>query len=296
MLRNCEFYLKLISIFRILSIPKIGFVYSMNSLFKKALISLSFGTISSELFSESINEYDSVLGDHLFAVARMDQSIQDAPGAVTVITSEQIERLGIKSIPEVLRLVPGFFVDYSSPFTYVNRGPNFPTPRRLQVLVDGVSEVYPLVGLVRWETLPIPIERVARIEVVRSQSSSSYGANAFYGTVNIVSKHPNDVLGANFQISGSENGGIAYARQASTFGNTSLMLDYRKTKYDRFDEYFDSEETRNDDMEVDTLSIISNTKYDNKTFKVSVNGAHGEFEHEISAGEYAVTYPEPILV
>lgn len=235
------------------------------------------------------------MDDKVFSVARMDQSIHNTPGAVTVISSEQIERLGIKSIPEALRLVPGFFVDYSSPFTYVNRGPNFPTPRRLQVLVDGVSEVYPLVGLVRWENLPIPIERIERIEVVRSQSSSSYGANAFYGTINIISKHPNDTLGNNIQVSGSDIGGSLYARNSSSFGNSSVLIDYKKTKQDRFDEFFDSSQPRHDDMEVDSLSIVSRSSFDNKKLTLSANGTRGRFEHEVSAGEYAVTYPEPEL-
>ena len=255
-------------------------------------IPLSFTKLAA---ADSFDQFGPLVDTQIFSVARMDQSVQNTPGSVTVITAEQIERLGIKSIPEALRLVPGFFVDYSSPFTYVNRGPNFPTPRRLQVLVDGVSEVYPLVGIVRWETLPIPIERVAKIEVVRSQSSASYGANAFYGTVNIISKHANDTLGTNIQLSGSDKSGGAYARQSSKFGNTSILIDYKKTKQDRFDEFFGSNKPRHDDMDVDTFSAIATTKLDNKTLKLSANAAHGEFDHEVSAGDYAITYPKPEL-
>lgn len=266
----------------------------MCSHFKQALYVLPL-IVSKALASDSFDDFATLSSNQIFSVARMDQSIQDVPGAVTIITAEQIERLGIKSIPEALRLVPGFFVDYSSPFTYVNRGPNFPTPRRLQVLVDGISEVYPLVGIVRWETLPIPIERIARIEVVRSQSSASYGANAFYGTVNIISKHPNDTLGTNLQVSGMEKGGSAYARHSSEFGSTSVLVDYKKSKYDGFDKYYDSDEKRDDDMDVDTISVMTRTKRENKTVKFSINGAHGDFEHGVSAGEYAITYPKPIL-
>lgn len=263
----------------------------------KRMVWFLAASVSMPCFAEDDfgSEY-SFLKETVFTPALMEQSIANTPGAVTIITANQIKMLGIRSIPEALRLVPGFNVDYSSPFTYVNRGPNFPTPRRIQVLVDGVSEVNALVGLVRWETIPVPIDRVARIEVVRSQSSAAYGANAFFGTVNIISKHPEDYLGSEINVAGSDRTGFSYAKQGSQFGNTTVLVDYKKQQQDRFDTFYKSEEDRADDMDVDTLGVTSLTRLeDGSSLKFSLSGARGAFEHEVSAGEYGVTYPQPEL-
>lgn len=122
--------------------------------------------------------------------SNMTQSLRDAPGAITVITSEQISNLGLKNIPDILRLVPGMQVGQWNAWDYrvsYHGNSNF-FSRRMQVLIDGVSVYRGGIAKVDWLQLPIAIKNIARIEVTRTPSSAVYGVNAFEGVINIISK------------------------------------------------------------------------------------------------------------
>ena len=72
---------------------------------------------------------------------RLKQAIRDVPASVTVIESATIRALGISSVADALRLVPGMAVGQGSGNDYrINyHGTNGMVPRRMQVLVDGMS-------------------------------------------------------------------------------------------------------------------------------------------------------------
>jgi len=75
-------------------------------------------------------------------------------------------------------------------------------PRRMQVLLDGISVYRPSYADVSWWTLPISINDV--VEVTRPPSAASYGANSMMAVINIKTKDPYDVnrLGAQGKIGG----------------------------------------------------------------------------------------------
>jgi outer membrane receptor for ferrienterochelin and colicins len=120
----------------------------------------------------------------------------EAPSIVTVITRSMIEALGFRSVAEALRDVPGFYViddGVTSNVTVrgVNAGPNS-WSRIIKVMVDGhpVTD-YSTGGTFLGPEL-IPIEAVESIEVIRGAGSALYGANAFLGVVNIVTRKPKE--------------------------------------------------------------------------------------------------------
>lgn len=128
---------------------------------------------------------------------KLPTAIEDVPASVTVITGDTIRRLGITSIYEALRLVPGMEITRKSapdsPDVRVNyHGTNTSAPRRMNVLVDGVSVFQPAFARVSWTRLPIAVEDVERIEVARGPNSAIYGPNSMLAVVNIISKHPTD--------------------------------------------------------------------------------------------------------
>ena len=65
----------------------------------------------------------------------------------------------------------------------------------MQVLVDGRSVYQPSIGGVRWDTLPLAMADIDRIEVVRGPNAASFGANALTGVINIITRHPVEVEG-----------------------------------------------------------------------------------------------------
>ncbi len=128
----------------------------------------------------------------VLTVSRLPQPIQDTPGAVTVIDAEQIAASGYRDLARLLRLVPGMQVGQERGndqwVTYHGLGADY--PNQMQVLIDGRSVYSPYYfGGADWNALPITLDDIERIEVVRGSDSAAYGANAFLGVVNIITRH-----------------------------------------------------------------------------------------------------------
>jgi iron complex outermembrane receptor protein len=133
----------------------------------------------------------------VLSASRLLQPLSEAPVAVTVIDQDMIRASGFRDIPDLLRLVPGFSVAYTQFNTwtgaYHGLGDGF--FRRFQVRVDGRSIYSPHNGAVYWSDLPLSIDDIERIEVVRGPDAAVYGANAFSGVVNIITKTAAQVPG-----------------------------------------------------------------------------------------------------
>jgi iron complex outermembrane receptor protein len=161
--------------------------------------------------------------------ARLKQSLADVPSSVTIITADMLERLNISSVAEALRLVPGMAVtQVSGTDTRVNYlGTNILVPRRLLVLIDGMSAYRPALARVDWEELPVSVEDIERIEVTRGPNSAAYGGDAMMGIVNIITKAPQSVEGASIKVrTGSLATKEVTARYAGRLGEST---EYRLT-------------------------------------------------------------------
>jgi iron complex outermembrane receptor protein len=128
----------------------------------------------------------------VLGATRLAQPLDESPAAITIIDRQMIEASGALTIPDVLRLVPGFqvghVVGHQSTVTY--HGLSDALARRMQVLVDGRSVYSPFFGGVFWDDLPLAIEDIDRIEVIRGPNGVTYGANSFSAVVNIITRHP----------------------------------------------------------------------------------------------------------
>jgi iron complex outermembrane receptor protein len=133
----------------------------------------------------------------VLSATRLSQPVTDAPSAVTIIDQEMIRASGFRDIPELLRLVPGFTVAYTRDNTWAAgyHGLGDAYSRRFQVLVDGRSIYSAHYGGVNWADLPLSIDDIERIEVVRGPDAAVYGANAFAAVINIISKTSAQVPG-----------------------------------------------------------------------------------------------------
>lgn len=128
----------------------------------------------------------------VLTASRLVQTPFDAPAPITVIDRALIEASGFTELHDLLRLVPGFIVaDWpgGSP-TVANHGLGDAYGRRLKVLIDGRTVNNPFWGNVHWQDLPIRVDDVERVEVVRGPHGAAYGANAFQGVINIVTRSP----------------------------------------------------------------------------------------------------------
>ncbi len=156
--------------------------------------------VSSETFS-LLSEEKMVI-----TPSRHLQSVDHSPSTISVITSEEIRDSGATTIPDLLRRVPGMEVTETTSSEHIvsMRGDNQLLANKLLVLIDGRSVQEELEDLLFWRSFPIGLEEIERIEIVRGPGSAIWGANAFDGVVNIISKRPADIEGTHFFISGGE--------------------------------------------------------------------------------------------
>jgi iron complex outermembrane receptor protein len=212
---------------------------------------------------------------------RLVQSLADVPASVTVIPAETIERFGIRSIAEALRLVPGMSVvratgpDYQISY----HGTNTLSPRRMNVLIDGISVYRPAFSEVIWSQLPVSIEDVARIEVTRGPNSATYGPNSMLAVVNIITKNPRDVPLADVS-SGAGSRGVrdATARAGLRWGETAVSATLGTSR----DEGFDSltqDPGGHDSLRIDRFALRSQTRIGgNATLALHASVAKGTAE------------------
>lgn len=168
---------------------------------------------------------------NVLTVSRLSQPIADAPSAVTVIDKETIRAAGIIDLPEIFRLVPGFYVGVNAGFIQNTNhvvsyhGMASAYPGNMQVLIDGRSVYEPLFGGVQWSEIPIAIQDIERIEVTRGPNAASYGANSFLGVINIITQNPNDAQGSRVSISAANGRSEQFYR----YGGKTNDLTYRVT-------------------------------------------------------------------
>lgn len=144
------------------------------------------------------------------SVSRLPQRLADAPTAVTVLDREIIKSSGARDLNDILRLVPGFQTfphnTESARVNYHGLNDEEYSPR-VQVLIDGQSQYSPLFRSgVNWLTIPVAIEDIERIEVVRGTNNVSYGNNSFLGVINIITVDPSLTGAASVSVSRGNQG------------------------------------------------------------------------------------------
>jgi iron complex outermembrane receptor protein len=156
---------------------------------------LGFTLVSGGVFAEGVADgADSYFGDFpvVLSASRLVQTVSEAPAEVTVIDQEMIKTSGAREVVDLFRLVPGMVVGQykSHQPTLGFFGFSGPLYRQLQVLIDGVSIYSSAWGGAEWSELPISLEDIERIEVVRGPNAATFGANSFLGVVNIITRDP----------------------------------------------------------------------------------------------------------
>jgi iron complex outermembrane receptor protein len=140
---------------------------------------------------------ENLMDIQIVSASRQTQKMSELSTPVSVITDEDIHYSGLTDIPGILQFTPGVDVLRLSRFRYAVgvRGLHEFTSDRTLVLVNGRSVESALFGGTSYGTLPILLEDIERIEVVRGPGGAAWGANAFNGVINIITKKPEDVLG-----------------------------------------------------------------------------------------------------
>jgi outer membrane receptor for ferrienterochelin and colicins len=120
------------------------------------------------------------------------QRAAEAPANIEIITQDDIRRSGATNIPEVLRFVVGVDVRRNG-ITNADvgvRGYNQAGNPRLQVLMDGRQLYLVEYAEVNWATIPVQLDEIRQIELIKGPNAALYGFNAVGGVINIVTYDP----------------------------------------------------------------------------------------------------------
>jgi len=129
------------------------------------------------------------------------QSQIEAPAITSVITAADIEAIGATDLDEILETVPGLHVSNAVTFnnpSYVMRGLYSTDNPEILMLINGIP-VKQLYSGNRGNTWGgMPVNTISRIEVIRGSGSAVYGADAFSGVINIITKNQAEINGTEF--------------------------------------------------------------------------------------------------
>lgn len=154
----------------------------------------------------------------VYGASRYEQQSKEAPSFVSVVTADDIKKFGYRTLAEILRSVPGFFITYDRNYQYVGvRGFGRPGDynTRVLLLVDGHrvnDNVFDQAAI--GTDFIVDVDVIERVEVIRGPASSLYGANAFLGVVNVITRRGRELRGT--EVSG----------EAASFGTYKGRLSY----------------------------------------------------------------------
>lgn len=169
---------------------------------------------------------EALLNTEVSSVLKHASGLADAPAAVTVLRREDIARLGATTLPDVLRVVPGLTVAQidGNKWAVSARGFSGFFATKLLVLIDGRSIYNSVFAGVFWDAYDIPLDNIARIEVIRGPAGVLWGSNAVNGVINIVTRSAQETQGGRVELAA---GNLEKHRADLRFGSESDSAAWR---------------------------------------------------------------------
>lgn len=188
-----------------------------------------------EYSDEYSDEFGDFYGDADFVsiATGKKKSIDKAPSIASVVTAKDIQNRGARTLSEALAIVPGLNVSRSSQLMapkFNFRGITSTFGPQTLFMINGV----PTTSIVRGDNHTVwgefPVHSISRIEVIRGPGSALYGADAFAGVINVITKTAEDNNGLNAGIGvgsfDTQNVWLNYGYKGETFsfsGNIEFL-------------------------------------------------------------------------
>ncbi len=181
---------------------------------------------------------EELLSLQVTTMSRKEELWWAAPGAIEVLTAEEIRRSTAQNLPEALRLATGIDVAQPSARSWAvsARGFNVLAANKISVLLDGRSLFTPFFSGVQWDAQDTLLDDIDRIEVVRGPVGALWGSFAVNGFVQIVTKSARDTQGTLVSAgAGTDDPGFVALRHGGRIG--------RETHYRAYAKYFKTDWT-----------------------------------------------------
>ena len=215
--------------------------------------------------------------------SRLPQPLDESPSTITVIDRALIEASGARRLADVLRLVPGFQVGYktNSLPTATYHGLSDEYARRTLLLLNGQRIFQYARGVIEWNNLPVPLENIERIEVVRGPAAAAYGSNALQAVINIQTGSAAEYPGLATRFAA---GGDGIADGFARYGDRIGALDYTLSLASQGDRGYRG---IHDDRRNTTLSFQGETR--------AAAGGELQLQAGLARGDYQIQDPNPAL-
>jgi outer membrane receptor for ferrienterochelin and colicins len=225
-----------------------------------------------DLGEASLEELGSI---QVYSASKHLQSASDAPASVTVITADEIQKYGYRTLADILESVRGFYITYDRDYSFVGVrgfGRLGDWNSRILVLVDGhrINDNILGEGFLGSEFL-VDVDLIERVEIIRGPTSSLYGDEAFFAVINVITRKPPQIKG--FELSfapasfGTYQGRASYSGQ---YKGIDMMLSgtfYNSQGPTLFFPQFDSPATN--------YGITRNTDYESFQHILTTISFHG---------------------
>ena len=166
------------------------------------------------------------------------QRASDVPATMIIITQDEIARFPEYDIPGILRHYGGVDVTrYAFGDGQVSvRGAATGFTPRLLVLVNGREVYLDSYGYTAWSTLPVQLDEIQQIEVVKGPQSALYGFNAVAGVVNIITRNPNmgDYTQLRVNAGTDEHQGVSFVAGRRLGERASVRASYGASESNEF--------------------------------------------------------------
>lgn len=175
-----------------------------------AVLSLAMPAQTRESRDVADLDLESLLDNVVVSASKHQETLEETPANVYILTRAMIEKYGCRTIGEALALAPGIYITDDHSLTQVGvRGVSSfgDWNSHVMVLIDGrpLNEQYG--GSSSIDVSGLDIDNIERIEVIKGPASSLYGSNAFFGLVNLITRQPdgNEVGVSGKYFSGTGN-------------------------------------------------------------------------------------------
>lgn len=211
---------------------------------------------------------------------RVPLSFSEIGRNINVLTQKNIEQLPITNIQDLLDQVSGVDIKQRGPegvqADVSIRGGNF---EQTLILIDGIKLIDPQTGHHNLN-LPISFSQIERVEILKGQGSRSYGANAFSGVINLITKKSDyDNLGIELSVGANNFYNIAL-NSALNLGTSFHSISLSKAKSDGY--------RLNTEFENYNFSINNSFRFS----KAIINSIYGYTDKDFGANSfYTIRFP-----
>ena len=171
-----------------------------------------------DLSDASLEELTNI---EVYSASKHMQSASEAPASVTVVTADEIQKYGYRTLADILQSVRGFYVTNDRDYSYVGVrgfGRLGDWNSRILLLIDGHRTNDNILGQAFLGTeFMVDVDLIERVEIIRGPSSSLYGSEAFFAVINVITRKPPQLKGLELSFApasfGTYQGRASYGGQ-----------------------------------------------------------------------------------